>query len=116
MTERFVRGIGTASWFVPLLWVVSWSLFRGVYAHGGYLWWETVHVYGGLALLVAGLGARTFAWRRHRIGDRRSVIAFAASQAALVAVVISAGWLGFQTGLAYHCPPTSVGEFLWQDP
>jgi ammonia channel protein AmtB len=115
MEEGVQRLVRKAAWFVPLAWVMSWALFRGAYAHGGYLWWQTVHVRGGLVLLVAALIARTVLWRRQQEA-RASGAAFGAGQVALVAVVVVASWLCFQTGLAYHCPPTSVAEFFWQDP
>ena len=113
MSERMASRLSAAAWLVPLLWAVAWALFRGAFAHGGYVWWETVHINGALVLL--GVGMRTFVWR-HLIGGRRSVAAFGASQVALVTVVILANWLCFQAGLAYHCPPTSIVDFFWQDP
>ncbi len=115
MSERIASRLSAAAWLVPLLWVAAWALFRGAFAHGGYVWWETVHINGALVLLVGGLAVRTFVWRQ-RIGGCRSVAAFGASQVALVTVVILANWLCFQAGLAYHCPPTSSGDFFWQDP
>ena len=112
---RTQRVLGIAAWVLPLTWVVAWSLFRGAYAHGGYLWWERVHFRGAIVLVLAALATRMILWWR-RADSKRSKIGIAASQLALVTAVVVVNWLCFQTGLAYHCPPTSVGEFFWQDP
>jgi len=114
MSDRIARRVSAAAWLAPLVWVAAWGLFRGAFAHGGYVWWETVHVYGALALLVCSIVSQRFVWKRR--GGRGTVVAFGASQAALVTVVLVANWLCFQTGLACHCTPTSISEFFWQDP
>jgi hypothetical protein len=110
------RLLGAAAWVVPLLWTVPWALIRGEFAHGGYVWWQQVHIGGLLLLVVVALAARTHLWRRRRSQHPRSVGAHVFGQSALVVLVMAASWLSFQTGLARHHPPESLSEFLWSDP
>jgi hypothetical protein len=116
VTERNIRVVQLATWAGPLLWTIPWATFRGLCAHGGYLWWKTVHFRGLLVLLVLGLVVRSGIWWTRRGRPRVSARAHVAAQGSLVAVVVIVTWISFQTGLALHDPPDSLGDFLWQVP
>ncbi|HYQ00556.1 MAG TPA: hypothetical protein VER96_17885, partial [Polyangiaceae bacterium] len=93
MSDRTARRLSAAAWLAPLVWVAAWGLFRGAFAHGGYAWWETAHVYGALALLACSIALQRFVWKRR--GVRGTVVASGVSQTALVTAVLVASWLCF---------------------
>jgi hypothetical protein len=95
---------------LPLAWTVLWGVFRGAYAHGGFVWWQTVH-HLGLALL--GLFAFALNWRLTGPLRPHQLLALGASSAGALLLLT---WLSFQTGLALHLSPTSVSSFLFDEP
>lgn len=113
LTDRLLGGL---AWIIPLLWTVPWALFRGEFAHGGFVWWGQVHIGVLLLLVLVALAVRTYLWRRRHSQPPRPVGAHVLGQFGLVLLVVIANWLSFQTGLARHHPPESLGEFLWSDP
>ena len=116
MANRTDRLVEALTWVVPLLWTVPWALFRGEFAHGGYVWWQQVHIGGLLLLVAAALATRMYLWRRRSSQQPRALGAHLLGQSALVLLVMVANWLSFQAGLARHQPPQSLSEFLWSDP
>lgn len=100
----------TATWLLPLGWTVVWGVFRGAYAHGGFVWWDDAHHAG---LLVLGLAALGLHWRQGGPWPSRELVALGLAPAGLLLMVT---WLSFQCGLAVHDPPDSVSAFLFDEP
>jgi len=100
----------TAGWLVPLVWTILWGVFRGAYAHGGFVWWQHAH-YAGLALL----GLSAFWLHRLHGGPlhRRELLSVGAVSTSLLLVLT---WFAFQAGLAVHDPPRSIFGFLFDRP
>lgn len=107
----------TGGWLLPLAWTILWGVFRGFFAHGGFVWWQYAH-HVGLALLgLFAYSLHLFAYSLHRGSGEplRPHQRFAlAATAASVLLVLT--WLSFQTGLALHVPPVSVSSFLFDEP
>lgn len=112
-TDRILEAL---AWIIPMLWAMPWALFRGAFAHGGFVWWERMHIGGLILLVLAALTVRTNLWRRRHARPPRSVGAHVLDQSVLVLLVVLANWLSFQAGIALHHPPESLSEFLWSAP
>jgi hypothetical protein len=97
-------------WGVTMLWTIAWGLFRGAYAHGGYIWWTGVHHAGTAVCTLLAIGIH---WRE---ANRRSwrMGRLASLGLAVAAVVLTV--VAFQSGLAFHQRPDSVQAFLLDEP
>lgn len=115
MTQRVPRLVVFAAWAVTLAWTVCWGLFRGQFAHGGYVWWENVHGWGLTLLLLLCISITAVRWRTRPI-LAASALWHVVLQLSMILGVLVSTWLSFQTGLAIHESPDSFHDFFWNEP
>jgi len=115
MIARIRKTLDSTLIGVAAAWPACAAFYLGLTAHGQYL--STIRQVNLLATIIVGTAVvlRTSLWIFG--GDtRRPLLRHLLGQLGLLAGAVCLYRLGFQSGLAVHCPPESFLAFFTMDP